>query len=257
MAALLNVDPSDAEVAARAEAAFRGGLARRAASDQARPHFREAAGLFEELRRRGVDNAALTLDLGNAYLLADDLPHALLAYQHGLRLAPDDAALHEALAAARALVSYPPNSTLGRPVPEEQPPWMPQPRPGWLVVGAALCYSLTWVFLTRWLMTRNSRLLVLGGVFLMGAGGMGLLVARAAARSSWEEAHPLVVIAAEDVFLRKGNGPQFPPRFDVPLSRGVEARLRFERGDWLQIELTGGEVGWVPRQAVFQDSVLP
>jgi hypothetical protein len=56
----------------------------------------------------------------------------------------------------------------------------------------------------------------------------------------------VVVIAADGVLLRKGNGPSFPPRFDTPLNRGVEASLLYRRGDWLQIELSGGEVGWVP-----------
>jgi hypothetical protein len=36
-------------------------------------------------------------------------------------------------------------------------------------------------------------------------------------------------------------------------NRGVEARLLFARGDWLQIELAGGEVGWVPRRLVLVD----
>ena len=30
-----------------------------------------------------------------------------------------------------------------------------------------------------------------------------------------------------------------------PVNQGVEARLLFERDGWLQIELSGGEVGWV------------
>jgi hypothetical protein len=55
------------------------------------------------------------------------------------------------------------------------------------------------------------------------------------------------------VVLRRGNGRSYPPRYPTPLNRGVEARRLFERGDWLQIELSGGEVGWVERAAILED----
>ena len=68
-----------------------------------------------------------------------------------------------------------------------------------------------------------------------------------------EAVQPLVVIADDGVLLRKGNGLTYPPRYDTPVNRGVEARLLFDRGEWLQIELAGGEVGWVPRRYVLVD----
>jgi hypothetical protein len=105
----------DAALAGRGEEAFRQGVSLRDAGDKARPHFRAAAAYFEELWRRGVRNPELARDLGNAYLLADDLPHAVLAYRRGLLLDPGDRALREGLAQARELVVYPPGSHLGRP----------------------------------------------------------------------------------------------------------------------------------------------
>jgi hypothetical protein len=65
---------------------------------------------------------------------------------------------------------------------------------------------------------------------------------------SYDEREPLVVIAVDEIRLRKGNGLAYPPVVDIPLNRGVEARRLFQRGDWLQIELGSGELGWV-RQA--------
>jgi uncharacterized protein YgiM (DUF1202 family) len=67
------------------------------------------------------------------------------------------------------------------------------------------------------------------------------------------DARPLVVIAENGVLLRKGNGEAYPRRHEVPVNRGVEARLLYERGDWVQIELSGGETGWVPRAYVLID----
>src|SRR5262249_39690181 len=95
--------------------------------------------------------------------------------------------------------------------------------------------------------------------------GWGLL--REESQRVEEEASPLVVIAPDGVLLHKGNGISYPcydartgnwhePPFpvDVPaLVRGVEARRRFVRGDWVQIELTSGETGWVRRTQVVVD----
>jgi hypothetical protein len=69
-----------------------------------------------------------------------------------------------------------------------------------------------------------------------------------------ESSRPVVVIAANGVQLRKGDGPTFPPRYETPVNRGVEAVLLFRRDGWLQIELAGGEVGWVAEgEAVVED----
>jgi hypothetical protein len=69
-----------------------------------------------------------------------------------------------------------------------------------------------------------------------------------------EACYPLVVIARDRVLLRKGNGSHYPPSYDTALNRGVEAKQLFARGEWLQIELAGGEVGWVPVTSVLRDT---
>jgi uncharacterized protein YgiM (DUF1202 family) len=68
-----------------------------------------------------------------------------------------------------------------------------------------------------------------------------------------ETTHPLVIVATDGLLLRKGDGLAFPARYDTVVNRGVEASLLFERAEWVQIELSGGEVGWVPSDAVLID----
>ncbi|HEY7314056.1 MAG TPA: tetratricopeptide repeat protein [Gemmataceae bacterium] len=257
---LLHAEPavspelSDGDVVARAETEFQEGVRLREASQQARPHFRQAAGYFDELRQRGVGNAALYRNLGNAYLLADDLPHAILSYRRGLRLSPNDLPLRESLAAARERVVYPASGGLGRPPSDARPPWLPQPRGEWLMIAAVGCYVLACVCLTRWLMVRRGRLLVWGLTALLLAGGMSAWVIARAGEERDREAHSLVVIARDGVVLRRGNGTAFPPRYETPVNRGVEGRLLFARDGWSQIELFGGEIGWVPRESVLVDT---
>lgn len=244
---------SDREVLDRAETEFQEGVHLRQAREQARPHFRNAAGYFEELAARGVRNPLLYRNLGNAYLLAGDLPQAILSYQRGLRLMPNDRALRESLAEARARAVYPPSGDLGRPRSDNRPPWLPHMRSGWLLLAAVVCYVLGCVGVTRWRMVRRGRLLAGGILPLLLAGVLtGWLTVRVAEQRE-RDAHPLVVIARDGVLLRRGNGVVFPPRYDTPIHRGVEGRLLFERDGWMQIELSGGEIGWVSGGDVLVD----
>jgi tetratricopeptide (TPR) repeat protein len=197
---------SDRELAEHAEAEFAEGVRLRQAADKARPHFREAAEYFEELRQRGARNALLYRNLGNAYLLAGDLPHAILSYRRGLRLSPYDFDLRENLNEARGQVVYPASGSLGRPRNESRPLWLPHVVAEWLVIAAGICYALAWGCLTRWLMVRRGRVLAVGLLALLLAGVLtAWLLLRTRAEQD-QDAHPLVVIARDGVLLRRGDG---------------------------------------------------
>ncbi len=109
---------------------------------------------YEEL---DSPSAARFYNLGNARFLACQLPEALLAYRHGLRLDPNDAGLRENLDFARSLVPYPPG-THGRPEVSAWPAWLHRPSPVQVFGAALLLYALTCALLTRWTMTRRRAL---------------------------------------------------------------------------------------------------
>ncbi len=106
---------------------------------------------------------------------------------------------------------------------------------------------------TLWLAVRRRGLLAAGGAALAAAGLLAILAIREEGRWRQEIIHPVAVIREDNVVLRKGNGWSYPPRYESPLNRGVEAQLLFAKGDWLQIRLSGGEVGWIPRSAALVD----
>jgi hypothetical protein len=247
-AAGLSPDAPNTAVAARAEAAFAQGLRLREDGAAARPHFRAAAEAYEELRRRGANGPSIYRNLGHAWLLAGELPRAILTYRQGLRLWPADRGLRADLTDARAEVVFPPYTNLGRAPGELHPPWWPRVGRGPLAAGAAVSYTLACVCLTRWRMTRRGRLLSMGLAALILAGVLTGFAAVEVRDADDAQSHPAVVIAEDGVLLRRGDGLRFPPRYETPVNRGVEGRLLFERGDWLQVELSGGEVGWVPRK---------
>jgi hypothetical protein len=241
---VLSGEMSNSTVAEQGRASFEAGVRLREASTRAQPRFREAARYFEELRRRGGHNPALYRNLGNAHLLADELGQAILAYRRGLQLSPRDPDLRAGLAEARKRVVHG-AGTFGRPPAERRLWWLPHLSEAWLFAGAAASYLIGWAFLTGWLMFRTRRPLVLGLASLAVAAVVTVVGAVTLRGEREESTHPVVVIVEDGVLLLKGNGVNFPPRYDTPVNQGVEARLLFERDGWLQIELSGGEVGWV------------
>jgi hypothetical protein len=249
-------------VCEQAEAAFNEGI-RLAANrpNDARGCFGCAAALYEKVYDNGAANPALFRNLGNAYILArendnpqdDSLARAILAYRQGLRLDPSDRALQRHLEFARQQVIYPPPGTFGVPPVEHRPPWLPR-WPGLLLALAAASYSFAWLALARWYMVRSSNWLTvtvclgIAMALFLAAFGVEVWQIRDEAR------HRVAVIARDDVRLLVGNGPRYPARYETALNRGVEARVRHDKGRWLQIELSGGEIGWVPRSAVLVDT---
>ncbi|MBY0528031.1 MAG: hypothetical protein K2R98_31830 [Gemmataceae bacterium] len=248
---VLSVTPAEAspdELRVQAEAAFEAGVQQVAtAPDEARQHFVRAARLYDQLRTQGSANAALYCNLGNAYFLANDLPHAILAYRQGLRLAPNDHELRRNLAYAREEVKFPPPGVLGRAPVDHRPPWLPR-LPAWALFAALALYSLGCLAAMRWWMVRRGRWLLAAGGALAGAGLLQGALLYEMQEDRQVQRYPLVVIAEDGVLMRRGNGLTYEARYQTTLNRGVEGRLLFQRGNWVQIELSGGEVGWVPRQ---------
>lgn len=240
---------TETEILRRAEQEFLQGVEMRNSRDKAVPHFQVSVKYFEELRRRGIRNPGLYRDLGNASLLANDLPRAILSYRRGLQLDPTDLFLQAGLNEARSRVVYATTGGFGRP-PADQPLWLSRYGSEPWFFGAMVCYALGCLAATRWLMTRGVWLILPALVALAAAAALTALIVFATQSERRAREQPLAVIADDGVLLRKGDGRAFPARYDAPLNKGVEVRRLFQRGDWSQVELSGGEVGWVRNDAL-------
>jgi len=214
--------------------------------------YEAAASVYDALAERGSANGPFFINQGNAHLLAGNVGEAILAYRRAERYRPHDRMLKANLAEARAKVIAPP----GRPA--TRPWWM-----GWLgrslqVPVALAVFTFAWACLFAWL--RRPRW------WWPVCSGMGLVAAGMLMGAVWWEdrdaaRRPLAVVRAETL-LYKGNGYSYPPCLDRHLPRvlypGVELRVRAARANgWVQIELSDGVVGWLPRDVVLLDREPP
>lgn len=243
---------SDAELLARAAEAFRTGLTMTSSPDDAAKGFAAAATDYETLLARGYRSGDLLGNLGNAHLLAGDLPRALRAYHQGLALAPTNRRLEAALDFARQQVvtNNPHSSVTGH--------WLPL-LPAWLAMTlAAASYLVIWLSLAlSWMVTRHTWLI------LTGIAGAVALVAAISLSKPYSDhranlPRPLLIIAEDNVIVRTGDGDLYPQRDQALLNRGAEVRLLHQRGHWLQVKLANSAIGWIRRSACLcVDANLP
>jgi hypothetical protein len=232
-----------------AEAAYRAGLAERADSAEARPHFVRAAELYEAAWDRGPRKPALARNMAQSRYLAGDLGRCIADYRRGLRQFPHDPDLRTGLAFARGKVEYPLVGDLADAARPRDPPSLLDRLPtsitrlGAVAVGL---WAIGWFVLARaWVTARGVSAVAGAGVVLaaMLIGGW-LLWEDGRRRAHWAER--AAVVLAQGTNLWTGNSTEYPKRIDGRLPGGVEVRVLGERGGWLQVELADGAVGWAP-----------
>lgn len=245
----ISVAQTNEQILADAQAAFREGIQNKGRLIQSRADFSKSADAYLELHRRDVHNPALYRNLGNAAALADRWPVAIWAYHVGLKLDPNDRAMREHLAFARSKVLYP-AAGQGRPEADAWPVWLHRPtllELGWLF---GIGYALAWLTGTFAVATKTRAWMLLAFLTIQATILFGVWLTLEFARADADRQTPLVVVA-ENTALYRGNGPSYPQHASVPLlPRGLEGRIVHRRGEWLQVRLTSGEIGWLPRNQV-------
>ena len=228
-----------------ANTAFQQANAAASEPDRARPLYDQAILLYEKIiEQGGVRNAGLYYNLGNAYLLKEDLGRAILNYRRAARLDGSDINIRKNLSFARSRRIDRIEVGAERKVLETLFFWHYDfsLRTKFLLAClsfAALCIALT-VTLWRGRGPATSIVVVLSGLLLLGFMTSVILEANRQAhiRSG--------VITAAEVVARQGDGPNYPPSFKDPLHAGTEFRLLEQRPGWLHVELADGTDAWIP-----------
>ncbi|HSQ58002.1 MAG TPA: hypothetical protein VLM40_19920, partial [Gemmata sp.] len=179
-----------------------------------------------------------------------DLPGAIVALNEGLGITRWSRELQVAREEARAEVAYPVNSDLAaqcRPSPPHGLGTRFSPADAWIACG--VLWLLACGSIARFAMTRAAAWLAFGAAWLAAVVLVGALWLKDQYGQRSANEHPRVVVLRKTT-LHRGNAEAYPPRLETRLPRGVEARKLAERGGWVQIELAGGAVGWLPASSI-------
>ncbi|MCP4257119.1 MAG: hypothetical protein GY774_06285 [Planctomycetes bacterium] len=203
---------------------------------------------YEKIINEGqIENAGLYYNLGNAYLLKENIGRAILNYRRAQRLDSSDTNIQKNLEFARS-------QRIDKITPKAQKRIMEtlffwhydfSLRTKFILAClffAAFCITLT-VIVWRAPAAPTSVTAVITGILLLCFLVSVVTETRKSAR--------LVcgVITVRDVVARQGDGQNYPESFKDPLHVGTEFNVLERRLGWLHIRLSDDSDAWIPSNA--------
>jgi hypothetical protein len=203
--------------------------------------FVKVASMYQEMIDEGIVSGPVFYNQGNAWMKAKQTGRAIAAYRRAQRYRPRDPYLDANLQYALG-----PSASARRPVIETVLFWQ-----NWLsypekFYGAAAAAVLTFCFAIVALVSSRRRLWQ--RLVLAGAAATAVLIFSAAYDWYRFEYVKHGVTVQADVVARKGNAESYEPALNEKLSEGTEFRLLERRGDWILIQLPGGQEGWIDQR---------
>lgn len=205
--------------------------------------YRSAALRYEHLLgERGIRNAKLHYNLGNAYHQLDDIGRAILNYRRAERLDPSDANVQRNLAYARSRRQDRLEAAGSGRVLETLMFWHYEFAPA---TRMRLFAGLWLLFWTAMILRRRVREWIPREVTLALGVAAALLLGSLAYEAAGERETVAGVVIVPETVARQGDGLGYEPAFQEPLHAGAEFRVLEERRDWLRVELPDGRLCWL------------
>ncbi len=216
-------------------------------ADRAKELYTQAILRYQKIIEEGkISNGPLYYNIGNACLLKGDIGRAILNYRRAELLDTGDTDLAGSVSKN---LEYARSKRLDQ-VPIKTKKRVLQTLFFWhydfstktkfLIAG--ICWTLAWITASIRIWRRKGSLLVMILPLVVAislAGSVALDVHHSRTYSQG-------VIVAERVIARQGDGGNYPASFTEPLHSGTEFDLREQRSQWLRIELSSGDQGWIP-----------
>lgn len=215
-----------------------------------RGEYAEAAQQYEALVDQGYSDAALYLNLGNAYFESGDMGRAILMYLRAQELSPRESDVRDNLELAHTMAVdhiAAERDTLVESVSHFVRLWVTPGELGaaalllWMLTGAAICaLVIRRAFPLRRVLRAMTAVAIAATVMSF------LLLVTTIYADPYANTG---VVTAAAVEVLSGPGPQYAGEFS--LHSGAQVRVTDSRHGWIRIELPGGELqGWVPSHAV-------
>jgi hypothetical protein len=198
----------------------------------------------------GIMNSLLYYNLGNAYLLKDDLGRAILNYRNALMLDESNADIAKNLAFARSRRLDKVEATTEKKVFEKLLFWhygfsMKSRFVAACIGFAVLCLGLT-IKIWRPAVPGTIAVCIIAAIFTVCSG-----VSVGVDRHVRINEH-YGVIVADSVEARTGDGAGYPLSFKDALHSGTEFDLLEQRPGWWHVRLANGTDTWIPDIAAGQ-----
>lgn len=210
--------------------------------------FAEAATGFQSAIAAGLDHATLHYNLGNAYFKQGQVGRSIASYLRALRRDPRDRAARANLERARTLTRDEAFEPLTLPVFLRPVAWLYARLSlnEWTVLAlcclgllAAAGICAQWGWLTASLRQVAAWAAIAG---VVACGGMAAVHYRS------EVALSTGVVVVPEVEVRSGPGSEYNLAFKI--HEGLQLFISERRGEWVQIDLGGKLVGWVPADRI-------
>jgi hypothetical protein len=216
-----------------------------ASGDDADKLYGEAILRFERIvEDGGIRNAGLYYNLGNAYLLKDDIGRAIVNYRRSERLDDSNADLRKNLAFARSRRIDQIDIETETKVLHTLFFWHYDFSLQVRFFLACLFFAACFLVLTAmvWFGRRGAMraiCVVCGVAFVCFA--LSVIV-----ESVGKARRKCGVIVSESVIARQGDGHNYPKSFKDPLHAGTEFDLIKRQSGWFNVRLSDGSEAWVP-----------
>jgi len=211
--------------------------------------YAEAGSLYQELLNSGYQSAEIYYNLGNSYFKIDKIPDAILYYERGKRLSPDDEDINFNLKIANLKIVDKIQSVPKLFFME------------WYESLYSMYSSGTWanvIIILSWLI-----FLFLAGYFLIWSAVVRKISFFAAMlsfvivivcivfsveQSNIEEARNDAIIFTPSVYIKSSPDKESTDLFI--LHEGTKVSILDEVGSWKKIKIADGNVGWLPDKTI-------
>ncbi len=207
--------------------------------------YAEAVAGYESILKNGLVSAALYFNLGNAYYKLGRIPDAIISYERARKIDPSDEDLAHNLKLANLSIVDRIDATPQLFIWD----WWDSIKNSfslpWITWTTYLAYLLAFVFLSLFFGGRSYRQRRLGliGTFCS-AGGFLILLLLFFVKLSDATTSDEAIITSAVVSIK--NSPDQNSTDAFVLHSGVKVKITEQVGEWVQIRLADGKVGWMP-----------
>ncbi len=211
--------------------------------------FQGARDKYLQIESQGEVSSALYYNLANSYYKIGSMGKAILYYERALRLDPGDDDIQANLRAANQATA----DQITPPQEFELARWMFRllyaiSTPS-LIKPAAALYLTACILLTVGIVSRSPRITRICKRGSLAAGAV-LLATLSIAGAQWVDSRNRVEAVVMESELRAMGAPDDGGIELFRIHEGTKVRVDQSTGEWIEIALLDGKVGWVRRESV-------